>query len=79
MTRTPIPDLHSHQWWLLLIGPLAFLAILYGLDLEPGHPEVTRMAAITVWVAIWWFTEPVDLAVTSFLPFVLMQIGRAHV
>lgn len=74
MTRTPIPDLHSHQWWLLLIGPLAFLAILYGLDLEPGHPEVTRMAAITVWVAIWWFTEPVDLAVTSFLPFVLMPV-----
>ena len=74
MTRTPIPDLHSHQWWLLLIGPLAFLAILYGLDLEPGHPEVTRMAAITVWVAIWWFTEPVNLAVTSFLPFVLMPV-----
>lgn len=74
MTRTNIPDLHPHSWLLLLSGPLVFLAILYGLDLEPGQPEVTRMAAITAWVAIWWFTEPVDLAVTSFLPFVLMPV-----
>ena len=32
------------------------------------------MAAITVWVALWWFTEPVDLAVTALLPFVLMPL-----
>ncbi|MCF8237010.1 MAG: DASS family sodium-coupled anion symporter [Saprospiraceae bacterium] len=59
---------------LLLSGPLVFLFILYGVVLDPGKPEVTQMAAITAWVAIWWFTEPVDLAVTSFLPFILMPL-----
>ncbi|MBK7345084.1 MAG: hypothetical protein IPJ06_19495 [Saprospiraceae bacterium] len=66
MKRFPIPGLRTHGWLTILSGPLAFLLILYGTNLSPGHPEVTRMAAITVWVAIWWFTEPVDLAVTSF-------------
>lgn len=32
------------------------------------------MAAILAWVAIWWFTEPVDLAVTALLPFLLMPV-----
>lgn len=72
--RFPIPDLRMHGWLTLLSGPLAFLLIRFGTDLSPGHPEVTIMAAITAWVAIWWFTEPVDLAVTSFLPFVLMPV-----
>lgn len=33
-----------------------------------------RMAAITVWVALWWLTEVVHLAVTSLLPFLLIPV-----
>ena len=40
-------------------------------DMEPGHPEVTRTAAIALWMAIWWMTEAVPLVVTSLLPIVL--------
>lgn len=69
-----IPNLHSRNLLILFSGPVVFFLILFGIDLDPGRPEVTQMAAITAWVAIWWFTEPVDLAVTSFLPFVLMPI-----
>lgn len=31
-----------------------------------------RMAAIAIWVALWWLTEVVHLAVTSLLPFLLI-------
>lgn len=32
------------------------------------------MAAVIAWVALWWLTEPVDLAVTSLLPFLLLPL-----
>ena len=57
-----------------LLGPLAALFILFFIDLDPSNPMVTRMAAITVWMAIWWLTEAVHLAVTAFVPFVFMPI-----
>lgn len=57
----------------LLAGPLAAGLILL-LDLQPGTPAVTRMAAIAVWMAIWWITEAVPLAVTSLLPVVLFPL-----
>lgn len=55
----------------LIAGPLlAVLLIAFG-DLQPGKPEVTRMAAVALWMAIWWITEAVPLAVTSLLPLAL--------
>lgn len=60
-------------WWLkLLSGPLLFFFILGYADLQPGKPEVTAMAAITVWIGCWWLLEVVDIAITSLLPLVLM-------
>lgn len=58
----------------LFSGPLVFLLILLGADILPGRPEATAMAAVVAWVALWWFTEPVDLAVTSLLPFLLLPL-----
>lgn len=58
----------------LAAGPLTALLILLFGNLDPGHPETTRMAALTVWVAIWWLTEATDLAVTALLPFFLMPM-----
>lgn len=43
-------------------------------DLDPGNPMATRMCAVTAWIAIWWITEVVHLAVTSLLPFLLIPI-----
>jgi sodium-dependent dicarboxylate transporter 2/3/5 len=40
-------------------------------DLDPGQPAVTRTAAVALWMAIWWISEAVPLAVTSLLPIVL--------
>ncbi len=58
----------------LLLGPLLAFIILSTVDLVPGNPMATRMAAVTVWMAVWWFTEVVHLAVTALLPILLLPI-----
>ncbi len=42
--------------------------------LDESNPMITRMAAITAWIAIWWLTEVVHLAVTSLLPFIFLPL-----
>jgi len=48
---------------------LALLVLFVG-DLEPGHPEVTRAAAVTVLMACWWITEALPFSVTALVPVV---------
>lgn len=55
-----------------LSGPVAALLLWFFADLEPGKPAVTLMAGVTLWVALWWLFEVLDLAVTSFLPLILL-------
>jgi len=62
-------------WWFgLILGPAFFCIFLFFVDLVPGKPEVSIMAGITLWIASWWMTEVVDLAVTSMLPLVLLPL-----
>jgi solute carrier family 13 (sodium-dependent dicarboxylate transporter), member 2/3/5 len=56
----------------LLAGPLAALIIYIFFDLVPENPLVTKMAAVAAWMAIWWLTEAIHLAVTALLPIILM-------
>jgi sodium-dependent dicarboxylate transporter 2/3/5 len=58
----------------LLLGPLLALVIFLSFDLVPGNPLATRMAAVAVWMAVWWLTEVVHLAVTALLPVILMPV-----
>jgi len=58
----------------LVGGPLAAFLIILLTDLSEGHPEVTMTAGIAVWMAIWWITEAVPLAITSLLPVVLFPV-----
>ncbi len=57
----------------LILGPVVFLAILL-LDLQPGDPAVTRMAAVAALMAIWWITDAIPLAATAMLPLVLYPL-----
>ncbi len=55
----------------LWLGPAVFLFMLFFVDLDPGNPAVTRMAAIILLMAIWWITEAIPLSATALLPIVL--------
>ncbi|HZO09866.1 MAG TPA: DASS family sodium-coupled anion symporter [Myxococcota bacterium] len=50
----------------LVAGPLAF-ALLLLFPVPAPSPEAARLAAILVWVLVWWVTEPVPIPVTSLL------------
>ncbi|MFP4499586.1 MAG: SLC13 family permease [Candidatus Hydrogenedentota bacterium] len=56
----------------VLIGaPVLALGVVLFADLDPGHPEVTRTAAVALLMAIWWLTGVAPLAITALLPVIL--------
>lgn len=55
----------------LVAGPLVALGLL-PLELSADHPQVSRMAAVAILMAIWWIGEAVPLAITAMLPVVLL-------
>lgn len=55
-------------------GPLIALVFLIFVELHPGKPEVTRTAAVALWMALWWITEIIPLAATALLPLVLFPL-----
>ncbi len=62
----------------LILGPVFFVATLF-YDFEPGAPGVSRMAAVTVLMVVWWITEAVPLATTALMPLVLFPLfGILH-
>ena len=59
----------------LALGPLAFA--LAALTAPPaGMPESAWLVAgLTAWMAAWWMTEAMPLAVTAMLPFVILPLS----
>lgn len=57
----------------LILGPVVFIAVL-SLDLAPGNPAVTRMAAVALLMAVWWISEAIPLAATALLPLILYPL-----
>lgn len=58
----------------LVLGPLAFLLIQYAFHPEGLSDNANAVLAVTVWIAIWWITEAIPIAVTSLLPIVLFPL-----
>ena len=57
-----------------IIGPAAFLSLVFFADLDPENPAVTKTLAVGLLMAILWITEIVPLAATSLLPVVLFPL-----
>jgi len=59
----------------LFLGPILFLAVFFGFKLEGLSSEGRAVLAAASWVAVWWITEALPLAVTSLLPIILFPLS----
>ncbi len=58
----------------LALGPLVFAATLIAAPPAGMAWGAWTVAGLTVWMAAWWMTEAVPLAVTALLPFVVLPL-----
>ncbi len=59
---------------LILLGPLVFTLLLLMGKPETMSQEAHYVLAITIWIALWWITEAVPIAIAALLPIVLFPI-----
>lgn len=61
----------------LILGPVLFL-VLQSIGGPEGMPETAYdVLCATIWIALWWVTEAVPIAVTALLPIVLFPLTGA--
>ena len=59
----------------LILGPLVFALTLLFFNPEGLSKEANAVLAATLWIAIWWITEAIPIAVTALLPIVLFPLS----
>jgi solute carrier family 13 (sodium-dependent dicarboxylate transporter), member 2/3/5 len=59
----------------LILGPLAFALTMLTAPPAGMAPAAWLVAGLTLWMAAWWMTEAVPLAVTAVLPFVILPLA----
>lgn len=59
----------------LVLGPISFVLILLFFHPAGLSKEANAVLAATAWIAIWWITEAIPIAVTALLPIVLFPIS----
>ncbi|MEL6132718.1 MAG: DASS family sodium-coupled anion symporter [Bacteroidota bacterium] len=58
----------------LVLGPALFLLTLWGVQPEGMSDQAQAVLACTLWIAAWWITEAVPIAITSLLPIILFPL-----
>ncbi|MGA0104297.1 MAG: SLC13 family permease [Steroidobacteraceae bacterium] len=77
--NTPLPSgapqaPETYQLLGRIAGPAVFaIMMLASGSQESMSPAAWSVAAVALWMAIWWATEAVPVAVTAFLPLVLFE------
>lgn len=59
----------------LLLGPILFFIIRLYFNPEGLSTEANAVLASTSWIAVWWITEAIPIAVTALLPIVLFPLS----
>tara|TARA_B100000575_G_scaffold150744_1_gene120194 strand:+ start:11463 stop:12926 length:1464 start_codon:yes stop_codon:yes gene_type:complete len=58
----------------LISGPLSFLLVLLFFQPDGLEPRAQAILASTIWIAIWWITEAIPIAITALLPIILFPL-----
>ncbi len=58
----------------LILGPILFLLTLLFYHPKGLSPAANAVLACTLWIAVWWITEAIPIAVTSLLPIILFPL-----
>jgi sodium-dependent dicarboxylate transporter 2/3/5 len=58
----------------LVLGPVSFILIFLFFQPEGLSAQANAVLASTAWIAIWWITEAIPIAVTALLPIVLFPL-----
>ena len=58
----------------LILGPLVFAIILLTGPYAGMSIQAHAILACTAWIAIWWITEAIPIAVTSLLPLIIFPL-----
>ncbi len=61
----------------VVLGPVAFVLILLFVHPEGLSVKANAVLATAAWVAIWWITEALNIAVTALLPIILFPLTDA--
>lgn len=57
-----------------VLGPALFALMLATEHAQSTmEPEAWRVAAVGIWMAVWWATEAIPVSVTAFLPIVVFE------
>ena len=59
----------------LVLGPTLFVLILLFFKPKGLSPQANAVLASTAWIAVWWITEAIPIAVTALLPIVLFPLS----
>ena len=61
----------------LISGPLLFLAMQFFSPPAGMSESAYSLLSITLWMALWWVTESVPIAITALLPIILFPMTGA--
>lgn len=61
----------------LFLGPLVFLSLEVTGKPASMNLDAFHVLTITIWIAVWWITEAVPIAVTALLPIILFPLTGA--
>ncbi|GIV08406.1 MAG: di- and tricarboxylate transporter [Fimbriimonadales bacterium] len=71
MTRLQTAQL---RWGALALGPLLGITPLLLPPPNSLSPEAWRLVGLTLWMAIWWFSECMPIPATALLPLIWMPL-----
>lgn len=74
MTARDEPGQALYQRIGLVLGPICALVIAFAFAPEGLPREGVIVAALGSWMAIWWATEAIPVAITAFLPLIVLPV-----